>query len=149
MKDLERMNDVQLHSLSFRKTIPCNAFAFMNFGSNPYGINGATPADPLHQINLGLVDRLPDVFMTRLSVGLVKVLDSHVAYFGTYFSNQSERDIPNIGTFKNGISTSAKLTAKEKLNRVFAVYITLLSSDFETEVVGKKAVKKIKKPQQQ
>ena len=137
MKNLQNMSNDELHSLSFRKVKPYNAFWKIDFGSNPYGINGATPADPLHQINLGIVSRLPEIFMARLNIACVKVLDSHVSFFGTYFHLQSDRSLPSIGLFKNGISSNAKLTAQEKYDRVYAIYITLLSSEFEKEIVGK------------
>ena len=90
MKELEVKTDEELHNLSFRKIIPYNSFTNIFFGSNPYGINGATPADPLHQINLGIVTRLPEIFLTRLSTSLVKIIDSHVAYISSNFANQSD-----------------------------------------------------------
>ena len=75
MKDLELLTQEELHRFSFKKIMPYNAFSKIDFGYNPYGINGCTPCEPLHQINGGVVERLPVTFMNRLSCSQVKLLD--------------------------------------------------------------------------
>ena len=138
MKDLEQLTHEELHSFSFKKIMPYNAFSQIDFGYNPYGINGCTPCEPLHQINGGVVERLPVTFMNRLSCSQVKLLDTHVAFLCTHFSRHSDKSILNLKPFRNGVSSVSKLTGKEKVSRLLAIFLTLLTSDFEQEIIDKK-----------
>ena len=135
MSKLQEMNKANLAKLSFRK-LNRNAFEDMWFGAQPYGINGCTPAEPLHQINLGILERLPEAFFARLTNKLLIVLDRHVAFTCTHFYRQSDRSFPDIFSFTSGISDVKRLTGREKLSRVFAIYLVLLSQDFKDEIVG-------------
>ena len=138
MVELEQKSDSELHQLSFRRVIPYLAFSNINMGSNPYGINGCTPCEPLHQINGGICERLPVTFLMRLSVLQVKILDSHVGFVCTHFSRHSDRTISKLNPFRNGLSSVSKLSADEKLSRILAIFLTLLTSDFEKEIVNQK-----------
>ena len=91
MYDILKMNELLLQDHSFKKINPYNAFQFMNFGNNPYGINLATPADPLHQVLGGIVERLPSSLLQRLSGRQVDFLDNHVSYLANHFYRQSEQ----------------------------------------------------------
>ena len=141
MYDIQRMNAEGLKNMSFKKIEPHNAFRYMNFGNNPYGINGATPAEPLHQILGGVVERLPSTLLDRLSEVQVKLLDNHASLIAIHFSRQSDRDFYSLRLFKNGISSVSKLTSKEKASRLLIIYLTLLTTDFEKEVCNKRARK--------
>ncbi len=136
MSSLLQLNNAQLNELAFRKLNP-HAFADIDFGANPYGINGCTPADPLHQVLLGVVERLPETFVDRLSTNLVKVLDKSVSFSATYQTRNSDRGMPSVSSFTSGVSEGKKLTALEKLGRVYVIYLVLLTSHFQDEVVGK------------
>ena len=140
-KDLEVMNSQQLQQLSFRKINPYNAFSKIDMGANIYGINGCSPADPCHQFNKGAVERLPTIFMARLTTNMVKRLDAHVGALSTKFGSQSDRDFPNIKRFAKGISTEAKLRSDDNLGRVMTIFLVLVTKDFEREIVGKKGRK--------
>ena len=137
MSDLESYPKEQLRQLSFKKINPYLAFSNINMGANIYGINGCTPSEPLHQINGGICERLPVTFLMRLSENQVKILDSHVAFLCTHFSRQSDRSIYDIKPFRNGISKVSKLSGTEKVSRVLAIFLVLLTSDFEQQIVGK------------
>ena len=143
MHNVLQMNPDQLKDISFKDVTlsPNYAFRHMNFGANIYGINAATPAEPLHQILGGVVERLASTFLLRLNDAQNKILDSHIAYLSIHFSRQSDRDIYNLKLFKNGVSEVSKLTGKEKLARIVAIYLTLLSSDFESNIIGKQGRK--------
>ena len=127
----------ELSQLSFRK-LDRNAFKGMWFGSQPYGLFAALPPEPLHVFNLGIVERLAFSYMQRLSIDMIKILDRHVGYICTFYSKQSDRDYPNMETFSNGMSDAKRLTGKEKLARIFCIYVTMLTSDYCKEIVGKK-----------
>ena len=132
---LSTMSETELKQLSFRK-LKKNAFDGIWFGSQPYGLLGALPPEPLHLWNLGLIERIVFSFFARLSPEKIKVLDRHVGFICSHCSKQSDRDFPNMETFSSGISDAKRLSAKEKLARVFCIYVTLLTKDFNEEVVG-------------
>ena len=136
-KDLEKLNTEQLRELSFRRAKPSNAFSNLDFGANCYGINGACAADPCHMFNKGVVERLPKIFMARLTPKLVLALDKHVGALVTNYGNQSDRDFPNIKVFSKGVSTSAKLRSDQHIARVFVIYLVLLTTDYESIVIHK------------
>ena len=129
------MSEAELKQLSFRK-LKVNAFDGIWFGSQPYGLLGALPPEPLHLWNLGLIERIVFSFFARLSPEKIKVLDRHVGFICSHSSKQSDRNFPNMETFCSGISDAKRLSAKEKLARVFCIYVTLLTKDFNEEVVG-------------
>ena len=141
MKDLDSMSKKELNDYSFHKIPSGNAFAGMDFGANPYGINGATPPDPCHQLNKGVVQRLPDILQARLSGKMVEVLNNHVSYISSKFSYQSDKSIPSFHPFKNGLAEVSKLNANEQLAKVLIVYLTLLTSEFEACIINKKGRK--------
>ena len=143
MYDLEKLSKDELKKISFKKIVPYLAFSKIDFGVNPYGINASTPCEPLHQINGGIIQRLPTTFINRLSTLSLKILDIHVSYLCTHFSRQCDRMMYNLKPFRNGISSVSKLTAKEKISRVLAIYLTLLTSDCEREIVGEKSKKNL------
>ena len=134
---LHSLSEEDLNNLSFRKPFPYNAFDFMDFGGNIYGINGATAADPCHMFNKGVVERLPKIFMARLSPSLIKILDRHVASLVTNYGNQSYRDFPNIKIFSKGISNSSKLRSDQHIARVFVIFLVLLTPEFEKVIINR------------
>ena len=135
MNDIENMTKAELAKISFRK-LTNNAFSGLWFGAQPYGINGCVPAEPLHQINMGILERLPAAFFDRLSKKLLIALDRHVAFTCTYFYRQSDRSYPDLFSFTSGVSEAKRLTGREKLSRVFCIYLVLLTQEFQDEVIG-------------
>ena len=125
----------RLKNLSFRN-LKRDAFDGIWFGAQPYGLLGALPPEPLHLWNLGLIERIVFSFLARLSPEKIKVLDRHVGFICSHYSKQSDREFPNMETFTSGISDGKRLSAKEKLARVFCIYLTLLTKDFRVEIVG-------------
>ena len=135
MSKIEAMSKAELDQISFNK-LKKNAFSGIWFGSQPYGINGCVPAEPLHQINLGLLERLPASFFMRLSDKSISILDRHVGFTCTYFHRQSDRSHPDMRAFRAGVSNAKRLTGKEKLCRVFCIYLVLLTTEFQQDIVG-------------
>ena len=135
MNKIELMEQGELRAISFRK-LRKNAFSGIWFGAQPYGINGCVPAEPLHQINLGILERLPASFFARLSAKLLNILDRHVGFTCTHFYRQSDRSLPDMASFTSGVSEAKRLTGREKLSRVFVIYLVLLTQEFEEEIVG-------------
>ena len=134
--DMCTKSQEELKNLSFRK-LNRNAFNGIWFGSQPYGLFAALPPEPLHVFNMGIIERLAFSFTSRLTPELLKVVDIHVGYNCNYNCKQSDRSLPVMETFSNGVSDSKKLTAREKLARIFCIYVTLLTTDLYKEIVGK------------
>ena len=134
-QDIMETKDInELKDLSFRK-LNKNAFEGIWFGSQPYGLFAALPPEPLHVFLLGIVERLSESFLHRLTPQLMKTLDAHVGYICSNNCRQSDREYPTLTTFTSGVSNATRLTAKEKLARIFAIYLTLLTKDFQDEIV--------------
>lgn len=140
-KNLQQMTIDELKQICFRRPYPYNAFCNLDFGANIYGINGACAADPCHMFNKGVVERLPKIFMSRLPPKLVSVLDRHVGALITNYGNQSDRNYPQLKIFATGVSSSAKLRSDQHIARVFVIYLVLLTTSFEHEIIHKKGRK--------
>ena len=100
----------------------------MSFGGDPRGVYGGTPAEILHAVLLGLCDYISEgieLMFTQISMELI----SHVVA-GIYKDGkrQSERTLPNISPFRNGLNTVAKLKAKERYARIFVLFMALSNS---------------------
>ena len=134
---LQNMTVEELHCISFRKPFPYSAFCNLDFGANCYGINGACAADPCHMFNKGVVERLPTIFMARITPKMKKILDRHVGALVTNFGNQSDRNFPNIKIFSKGISSSSKLRSDQNIARVLAIYLVLLTPSYEKMIVNR------------
>ena len=135
MSNLLCMGKKDLEQLSFKK-LPLNAFEDIWFGSQPYGINGCVPAEPLHQINMGIVERLAETFFARLSKSSIDAIDTQASYICTQCYRQSDRDYPDLFPFTSGVSKAKKLTAREKLSRLFCIYLTLLTNVISLKIIG-------------
>ena len=140
-KDIQQLNTEELSAISFRKAFPYNAFTSIDFGANIYGINGACAADPCHMFNKGVVERLPNIFMARLTPQMNKILDLHVGSMVSNYANQSDRDFPDIKIFSSGIKSCAKLRSDQHISRVLVIYLVLLTTEFERLIVNKKGRK--------
>lgn len=141
MAKLSLLSQKELNDISYHKIHCGNAFHNIDFGCNPYGLQGATPADPCHQFNKGIPERLPDIVCGRLSSNMVKILDIHTSCIASKFSRQSQRGMPCLRPFKNGLTEASKLTANENIGRVFVLYIVFLTTEFEKEIVNFKGRK--------
>lgn len=127
---------------SFRK-LRINAWNSINFGEQPYGINGATPPEPLHAFLLGIIDYLPKTLYHRLTDKMIRELDLVVARIAKETQrHQTDRTMPNVRPFIHGIKEAKKLTAKEKLGKCFVIYLGLQMKNFRDMVVSKKSRKK-------
>jgi hypothetical protein len=103
-----------------------NAFHAITFGWCPRNIHGNCPPELLHQIQLGICDDIGrDLSFTA---GGNTVISDTFKLIYPYASCQSNRDMPDIHTFRRGISSVKSLKAKERFVRVFCVYLSLMNS---------------------
>jgi hypothetical protein len=101
-----------------------NAFFKIDFGNNPRGIFGATPTDPMHAFEEGLVPMLLEVILDPLPDSSKKALDSLVESLFSKSNNRSTQraDYPRI-SFSGGYSSLTQLSADEKVGKLFALAI--------------------------
>ncbi len=137
MNKLLTMSHEELNAISFHKVLPTFAFKDIDFGANPYGINGCTPPDLCHQLNKGVAERLPEILKARITTKMVKKMDVDCSVICIHMRRQSERNLPPIRAFRKGLSSVSKLTAEENIGRLFACFLVLLSRDFESFCVNK------------
>ena len=105
-----------------------NCFSDLSFGGDNRGIYGGTPAEILHAVLLGLCDYIAeaiDLMFTQTSMDQI----SHVVA-GIYKDSgrQSDRSLPDISPFRNGLNSIARLKAKERFARIFILLLAMCNS---------------------
>ena len=135
--DISKMDDKQRKDISFRP-LRKNAFENVCYGANHWGINRATPPEPLHLILLGmcmvLIASLYSVFPAKAMVEL----DELVAKISSEYGRQSDRNMPDVRPFRAGLSKTSRLTAKQKYGRVFVIFMALNTESFANKVIKTK-----------
>lgn len=111
-----------------------NAFDSLDFGGDEAGINGSTPPESLHQWFLGIVKFVLEYFLDHVTTKCKKVLDQIVQKISFHFYRQSDRNIPNIRLFKNGLE-KAKLTGSEYGDLLFMVYLAMLPLESKAALI--------------
>lgn len=115
--------------------IPNPFYKFLSFGGDPSGIFGCTPTECLHQFDQGLCVYVSNLVYEMLSLKGVQQLNYACAYICASNILQSERDVPNIGAFRNGFESVSKLKGEERFARVFILYLVLSCSEFVKYIV--------------
>ena len=119
-----------------------NAWYKVTFhAANGRGIHGACPSEMLHAILLGIFKYLRDIFFDNMgkteSAQLPEDINGLARMYGSLFTHQSDRDLPNTN-FSKGIR-KGKLMAKEYRGVLLVMAAVLRSTE------GKKLLKRKKK----
>ncbi len=93
--DIEMMNKEERKKISFRY-LRSNAFSGLNYGANIWGINRATPPEPLHLILLGICMSLVESLYSEFPAQAMRKLDELVAKISSESGRQSDRNMPDI-----------------------------------------------------
>ena len=120
-----------------------NCFHELSFGGSPFNIYGATPAELLHAVLLGLCEYIAegmDMLFTKTSMDM---FSSVIVGIYNDARRQSERDLPDIGPFRNGLVSIKALKAKERFTRIYCVFLAMHNS-YLIEELCKKRQKKIR-----
>ena len=139
MNSVTNKSKLELEQLSL---LPIkNCFHKLPFGGCKRNIYGGTPAELLHQVLLGLCEYIADSFnliFTNIPQDLFSLTTSGIVQNS---KRQSERDIPNLSAFKNGLMSVSSLKATERYGRVFCIYLAMSNSYLIDELCTKKRKK--------
>ena len=109
-----------------------NSFDKIWFGfCDRYGVYGATPPELLHVFYLGICEYLFDGFMETLSIGMKQELHKLSKSMVQQISLSRDVDLPNVDCYRHGITyANLMITGKEKLARIFVLYLCLQNTTF-------------------
>ena len=133
---IEQKTKDELDAMSFLKIK--NAFSKLSFGGCERSIWGATPAEILHALQLGLCEYIAEALDNIFTASAMDVISRTLVGIISEGKRQSERDMPNLGPFKLGLMSVKSLKAKERFARVFCVYLALSNSYCIKELCTKK-----------
>ena len=126
MPDIVSKSPSELKDISF---LPINnCFSQLSFGGCKRNILGGTPAEILHQIELGLCEYVADAVECLFTQSCIDIISKTVSGIVSYSQRQSERNLPNITTFKQGLLSVKSLKAKERFARVYMLFLALSNS---------------------
>ena len=111
--NVEGKSKEKSYIISFISTYNC--FSELSFGGDNRGMYGEIPAEILHAVLLGLRDYLAEeikLMFTQTSMDQI----SHVVA-GIYKDSrcQSDRSLPDMSPFRNGLNSIAKLKEEKTL----------------------------------
>ena len=139
--DVEGQSKVELDKISYLKIDNC--FSKQCFGGCNRGIHGATPSEILHSIQLGLCEYVADSLNYTFTQSALDIISNTVVGIFQDSYRQSERDLPDLGPFRNGLMSVASLKAKERFARVYCVFLALSNSFCIKELCKKRRKKRL------
>ena len=137
--DIENRTKDELDKISYLQIDNC--FSNLSFGGDPRGIYGGTPAEILHAVLLGLCDYISEALDLMFTQSTLDVISTTIAGIYQDSKRQSERSIPSITAFRNGLNTTAKLKAKERHAKIFMLVVALSNSYLINHLCSKKRKK--------
>ena len=123
---IEQKTKEELDAISFLHIK--NAFSKLSFGGCERSIWGATPAEILHAVQLGLCEYIAEALDNCFTASALDTISRTLVGIISEGRRQSERDMPNLGPFRLGLMSVKSLKAKERFARVFCVYLALSNS---------------------
>ena len=121
--DIFGKNTQELDSMS-RYNIR-NAFHDLPFGGCEFNIHGNSPPEILHNYQLGKCNDLGREL--SFSDKANECISEMFKRLYPFAKCQSERNLPNLRPFRNGLSSVKSLKATERFDRIFAMYLSLMN----------------------
>ena len=118
-----------------------NCFNHISFGGCNRNIYGATPAEILHAVLLGLCEYISEAIDLIFTPTCIEMISEVVIGIYKDSKRQSERDLPDIGPFKTGLNSVKCLKAKERFTRIYCVFLALSNSYLITSLCLRKKKK--------
>ena len=113
-----------------------NAWWYLNFGGCSHNINGNSPHEILHNFYLGFCDWVGrDLSFTSAAN---EIISEHFTRIYPFAKCQSDRNMPNLRTFFKGLSSVKSLKGTERFDRVFALWLTLMSPSLQRKLLDYK-----------
>ena len=103
-------------------------FSDLFFGSYPRGNYGGTSAEILYAVLLGLCDYILEAIELMFTQTSMDMISHIVAGIYKDSRRQSERGLPDMSPFRNGLNAVAKLKAKERYTRVYITFLAMPNS---------------------
>ena len=136
MEYLQSFDRKKLKKISF---LPINnSFHHISFGGCERNIYGGTPAEILHAVELGLCEYIADSLTYYFSPKVIEIISTTIAGIVKISKRQSERDLPELGPFKQGLISVKLLKASERFARVYALHLALMNSHCVKELCSRK-----------
>ena len=115
-----------------------NCFTDLSFGGCSRNIYGATPAEILHAILLGLCEYISESMELTFTDSSIYIISKTVVGIYENSRRQSERDVPDMGPFKKGLFSVKSLKAKERFARLYCLFLALSNSYVINQLCKKK-----------
>ena len=138
-EDVEGKSEEELNRFSYLPVDNC--FAHQCFGGCDRGIHGATPAEILHSIQLGLCEYIAESLIMIFTPSSIDIISNTVVGIFENSHRQSERDLPNLNSFRQGLMSVKSLKAKERFARVYCLFLALSNSYCIKELCKKRKKK--------
>ena len=111
-----------------------NCFWELDFGGESGGIYGSTPLEVLHNISSGIVMYIAQSVSLRFPPSFHNIMDRFAKSIFIRCRRQSERDMPSLAAFRNGLTSVSRLTGEEKTARVFMLFLVFMQPEFIKDV---------------
>ncbi len=111
-----------------------NALTKLCFGGDKCGLLGCCPPEPLHQWYLGIIELIIDYFWSRITTKTRDYLDVVIRGIALECYRQSDREMPSIHQFKNGLMKE-KLTGMERYGQLFVLFLAFLPTKVREKIV--------------
>ena len=103
-----------------------NAFNYVWFGDQTYGLLGSVPAEKLHVRGTGILKYIFEYFKNLIARDIDKeTFDDLHRYLVRDAQYQSERDFPRMSV-RNGITDGTKMCGSERVGNCFSLFRTQL-----------------------
>ena len=130
MSDIRGKSKADLEKCSHYKID--NAWWYLSFGGCPYSIHCNCPHEILHNFQLGFCDWIGrDLSFTSAAN---EIISDHFTKIYPFAKCQSDRNMPNLRTFRKGLSSVKSLKGTERFDRVFALWLTLMSPSLQRKL---------------
>ena len=125
----------QCHLISFNNIR--NAFDEIDMGDVDHGIYGATCGEPLHIMEMKLLELVSSYFSETLCSASNEILRRTIIHIVSMVeSNWTKENYFSLSAFRDGLTQVKQLSGKERHARLFAIYLALMCSDCSKSIIN-------------
>ena len=119
VNDIETLNQMSYHNIK-------NAFRKIMKGNHDAGLNAMLPSEILHQLFLGVIEKVLDAFIDNIAPKGRTRMDKFGCMIYSYGRRESDRTIPVFRT-KNGFTNLTRLKGSDRLGILLVLLIMMVS----------------------